>query len=71
LSKLANGGIYMMRRDALIDLPWQPGEKLSLEDDLFPHVGQSKHQIAGLVSEGDFIDIGVPDDYQRAATLLI
>lgn len=71
LSTLANGGIYMMRRDALIDLPWQPGEKLSLEDDLFQHIGQSKHQIAGLVSEGGFIDIGVPEDYQRAATLLI
>jgi len=71
LSQLANGGIYIMRRDSLQSLPWQPGEKLSLEDDLFEHLRQSNQLMGGIVSEGRFIDIGVPEDYQRAATLLI
>lgn len=71
LSPLANGGVYIMRRDSLKDLPWQPGAKLSLEDDLFQYIRQSNHQISGLVSEGRFIDIGVPEDYQRAAIMLI
>lgn len=71
LSQLANGGVYIMRRHLLNDLPWQPGEKLSLEDDLFQYIRQSNHQIGGLVSDGRFIDIGVPEDYQRAASMLI
>ena len=69
-SQLANGGIYVMRRSVLENIPWQPGAKLSLEDDLFQYIRQSGQQIGGFISEGRFIDIGVPADYQRAATLL-
>ena len=70
VSQLANGGVYLMNRDVLKSMPWPAGAKLSLEDDLFQHVQKAGQQIGGMLFEGRFIDIGVPFDYQRAATVL-
>lgn len=70
VSQLANGGVYLMNREVLKDTPWQTGAKLSLEDDLFQRIQQSGHYIGGMLFEGRFIDIGVPFDYQRAASVL-
>ena len=58
-----NGGIYVANRNLFdgFDFP----EKFSFEEDfLKPHV--SRGEIHCLVSDGYFIDIGVPDDYRRA-----
>jgi D-glycero-alpha-D-manno-heptose 1-phosphate guanylyltransferase len=57
---LINGGIYLLQRNALMtaSLP----EKFSFEESfLQPMV--SNDQIAGLVQDGFFIDIGIPEDY--------
>ena len=59
-----NGGIYDIRRDALDDAP----EKFSLEQEFFPHMLR-KLEIAAFVSNGAFIDIGVPEDYEKAQYL--
>ena len=58
-----NGGIYLVDRARLerFDLP----EKFSLEID-FLERRASELRIAGYVSDGYFIDIGVPEDYARA-----
>jgi len=69
-SQLANGGVYLMNRSLFDGLPWQAGDKLSLEDDLFGHCRQSGKKLCGMVYKGKFIDIGVPDDYRRAATVI-
>jgi D-glycero-alpha-D-manno-heptose 1-phosphate guanylyltransferase len=45
-------------------------EKLSLEDDLFPHAFAAGRRLFGIEFKGTFIDIGVPEDYHRAPTLL-
>ncbi len=70
VSQLANGGVYILNHDVLKNIPWAPGAKLSLEDDLFQSIQQSGQQIGGMLFEGRFIDIGVPFDYQRAASVL-
>lgn len=60
---LINGGIYGIQKHALDTCP----EKFSIEDDFFAHkVAEGK--LAGYVSYGDFIDIGVPEDYEMAQT---
>lgn len=69
-SQFANGGVYLMNRDAFKNVPWQAGVKLSLEDDLFQHLLKSGQKLGGMLYDGRFIDIGVPSDYHRAATVL-
>ena len=60
-SGLVNGGVYLLRRDALETMP----ERFSLERDCFePLAGSGR--LAGFRSEGYFIDIGIPADYARA-----
>ncbi|MEP7138955.1 MAG: nucleotidyltransferase family protein [Caldimonas sp.] len=66
----ANGGAYLFRPDALAAVALSPGRAASLEDDVLPHCFEQGQRFAGLVSSGDFIDIGVPRDYLRAAAVL-
>lgn len=58
---MVNGGVYAVRRD--IELP----ERGSFEKDYLAMPG---HRMAGLVQDGAFLDIGVPEDYLRAEALL-
>lgn len=68
--RLANGGVYWVHPRAL-SAAWRLGEKLSLEDDLFPHALAAGRRLFGREFRGTFIDIGVPDDYHRAPSLLV
>jgi len=66
---LANGGVYLMGHGPLQSGPWQPASRVSLEEDILPFALQSK-RVFGMEWSGLFLDIGVPEDYARAATLL-
>ncbi len=60
---LINGGVYIFRRKIFNEfiLP----EKFSLEKDFFePNL--KKLKMMGYTSNGYFIDIGIPEDYQKA-----
>lgn len=60
---LINGGIYALNREVLMSLPLPPA--FSFEKDfLEAHV--TDLYLSGLVQEGYFIDIGVPEDFERA-----
>lgn len=61
-----NGGVYVMRRDALNGLPGVP---CSLERDLFPLLAGSG-RLAGRIYDGFFIDIGVPESLREADVLV-
>ena len=62
---LINAGVYLLRGDALDDMP----EKFSLESDYFERVvGDGALRAAECT--GGFIDIGVPEDYELAQTML-
>ncbi|MEI6575659.1 MAG: nucleotidyltransferase family protein [Bacteroidota bacterium] len=58
---LINGGIYCIRRKSLLalDLP----EKFSFEKDLLE---KNILNLGGFPSDAYFIDIGIPEDYERA-----
>ena len=68
--RLANGGVYLIHPRLLSAIPFIAGEQVSLEDDIFPAVIQSAEGLFGLECSGTFIDIGVPEDYHRAQTVL-
>ncbi|MEM6597366.1 MAG: nucleotidyltransferase family protein [Cyanobacteria bacterium P01_D01_bin.36] len=65
---LINGGIYLVNKDILNQPFLETAElphKFSFETDfLQPHV--QKMQVHSFISDGYFIDIGIPEDYQRA-----
>jgi len=67
---LANGGVYWVRSQALLLDEFTCGDKISLEDDIFPACLASGKRLFGLEFPGKFIDIGVPDDYRRAQDFL-
>lgn len=68
--RLANGGVYLINPSVLAKAKFVPGHKLSLEDDLLPAFVIQGGKLYGLEFPGSFIDIGVPDDYFRAAEVL-
>jgi D-glycero-alpha-D-manno-heptose 1-phosphate guanylyltransferase len=63
---LINAGVYLLRKGIVRDLP--AGTPISLEREVFPRL--LERRIYGLISTGLFIDIGIPDDFKRAQTLL-
>lgn len=62
---LINAGVYLLRRDALNSMP----EKFSLESDYFEYV-VGNGELRAVECPGGFIDIGVPEDYELAQTML-
>jgi D-glycero-alpha-D-manno-heptose 1-phosphate guanylyltransferase len=69
--RLANGGVYWVHPRALRVGRFVSGDKVSLEDDIFPAAMASGDRLFGVEFSGTFIDIGVPDDYHRAPELLV
>jgi len=63
---LINGGVYLIQRHILDHLP----EKFSFEKD-FLEKEIHHNTIGGYVEDTYFIDIGVPEDYERAQKELI
>jgi D-glycero-alpha-D-manno-heptose 1-phosphate guanylyltransferase len=62
-SGLINGGVYVLSRN----FPWPPDlpARFSFETDvLLPHLPSLKHSV--FPTSGRFIDIGVPEDLDRA-----
>ncbi len=64
---LINAGIYILRKEIVAAFP--AGKAVSLEGGVFPKLLGDK--VYGLVTHGVFIDIGVPEDLERAQTLLL
>jgi len=60
---IINGGIYMIKKEIFIDT--QISECFSFESDfLVPNV--KNHKMMSFLSDGYFIDIGIPEDYKKA-----
>lgn len=61
-----NAGIYLVRRRLLERIRSVP---CSLENDVLPTLA-AEGQLLGRAAEGAFIDIGIPEDFERAQILL-
>ena len=57
---LVSGGVYALRRELVEEL----ASEASLEADLFPRLAAAG-RLCGVVLDGYFVDIGVPDDLAR------
>ena len=58
-----NGGVYYIKKSKLLSADFP--EKFSLEKD-FLEPGAHSCAMVGFVEDGYFIDIGIPEDYERA-----
>lgn len=67
---LCNGGVYLIEPDHVKQCGVTVGKKVSLEDDLLSVLMSRQTPLFGCHFDGRFIDIGVPDDYRRAADIL-
>jgi D-glycero-alpha-D-manno-heptose 1-phosphate guanylyltransferase len=70
IGELANGGVYLVDPHALNSANFKVGDKYSLEEDVIPTLLEMDIPFFGFESEGQFLDIGVPTDYFRAADVL-
>lgn len=61
-----NGGIYLIKRRLLENVP---ATKFSLEHNIFK-LSCSKYHIQSFETDAFFLDIGIPDDYQKAQSLI-
>ena len=68
--RLSNGGAYLVNPLVLKKTKFALGEKLSLEYDLLPALMSQGSKLFGLEFTGRFIDIGLPQDYLRAAEIM-
>lgn len=55
-----NGGVYLIRKKML---DYIPEGKVSLENEVIPRLLNGGITISGIVNDGYFIDIGIPEDY--------
>ena len=55
-----NGGIYLMKKSLLDEIP---EGKVSLENDRIPCWLSEGKRLGGFVNDGYFIDIGIPEAY--------
>lgn len=68
--RLANGGVYLISPHIIRRSNLLAGQRVSLEDEIMPGALAAGGRFFGLECEGRFIDIGVPEDYRRAADLV-
>ena len=60
---LINGGIYLLRKECINDFP--ESEAFGFEQEfLTPKLKELK--FSGYIDQNQFIDIGIPEDYERA-----
>jgi D-glycero-alpha-D-manno-heptose 1-phosphate guanylyltransferase len=68
--RLANGGVYYVNPRSFLSLDLSLEKPISLEEEIFPSLLSQGQKLFGLAFNEKFIDIGVPEDYQRAAELI-
>jgi len=67
---LINGGVYLAEKSAFAGMALESDAPVSIEDQLYPRMLAEGRRMYGFPSSGRFIDIGVPEDYRRAAAIL-
>lgn len=60
-----NGGIYIFKKNILLEPKKEMLQKFSFEKD-FLEKNVNKLYISGYISDSYFIDIGIPEDYEKA-----
>ena len=69
-SCLSNGGVYIVDKSIFHDLDLELDKFISLEEDIFPVLIDRKTPFYGKLFSDFFIDIGIPEDYNKAKKYL-
>jgi len=64
-----NGGVYIIRSELFHSWTKTGNKNISLENEILPELIKN-HSVYGYIDDGDFIDIGIPEDYQKAQSCL-
>lgn len=64
-----NGGVYIVNSELFNEWSDAINKSISLENDILPTI-ISTHDVYGFLDDGDFIDIGIPEDFYKAQTFL-
>jgi D-glycero-alpha-D-manno-heptose 1-phosphate guanylyltransferase len=67
-SAFVNAGIYVVSRDLLCSIPVDI--QISIEHELFPRWLQEKRSLRAVLSSAECVDIGTPERYRRAQSVL-
>lgn len=67
----ANGGVYLISSGVLDPIADRFKGETSLEGEIIPALLERKCPMHGFRHGGAFIDIGLPADYRRAASILV
>lgn len=67
-SGIISAGVYIFPKNLLND--FSPNTYFSIEDDYFKFI-KKEHKFRLAITESYFIDIGIPEDYQRAQKELL
>jgi NDP-sugar pyrophosphorylase family protein len=63
---LVNGGVYAIRTSTLKDYKAEKNSPQSWESETLPRFLINKKSLFAKAYSAEFIDIGIPDDYQKA-----
>ena len=67
---LINGGVYILNPAALNSKLFQKTKKISFETEMLPELSRQNKTVCGFQFLGKFIDIGIPEDYEKAYNIL-
>ena len=67
-TQLINGGVYLAENPPC-RIAVESDEPVSIEEQLFPNLLKAGSHLYGFTSSSRFIDIGIPEDYERAASV--
>ena len=70
IGRATNGGVWAVHPRVLGGTGAGPRAAVSLESGLLPAWLASGRRLFGVACDGAFIDIGVPDDWRRAASVI-
>jgi NDP-sugar pyrophosphorylase family protein len=62
--------VYLANRDVFSGITADPDMPVSIEEKIFPDLMKTGRGVYGYMSSSRFIDIGIPEDYERAASIL-
>jgi D-glycero-alpha-D-manno-heptose 1-phosphate guanylyltransferase len=68
--RIVNGGAYLVDPSIIAATTHLNGQSLSLEDELLPILKHQGIKFFGYESAGNFLDIGLPEDYLKASDFL-
>ena len=64
-----NGGVYIISPELFHSWTNTGNKNISLENEILPELIKN-HSVYGYIDDGDFVDIGIPEDYQKAQSCL-